>query len=141
MNRATGSLLFRAYNDQGEPAEVTRELGLEPMHTQVAGEPSHFPELGPIPASGWFYEIEIPADVEEAAQAIRDAVARFAQRVAAIRALALRGWQFDVVIAPAPEAPYLVISEGVVHDLGKIGVPVAIELWSHDRYDSQQESR
>lgn len=65
MSHTAGRLLIRAYGDRRDPAEVSNTLGMQPTSTQVAGAPSHFPELGPIPASGWFFEVEISADIEK----------------------------------------------------------------------------
>ena len=131
-----GLLCLRAYSEHGDPHHVSVATGLMPTKTITAGDPSHFPELGPIPSNGWFFEVDFSHDIAQASETIARTFRRWHGCREAILGLTAVGWDVDIVLTPPAEAPYLGLSPDVCRLIADIGVPLILELWPHRRYDT-----
>ena len=90
----------RAYHPTAHPHQVTTKLGLEPSRIILSGSPSHVPELGPVPESGWFLDLDGSA-AESIWGFVEMILERFERRARAMAALREDGWVFDLVVGPA----------------------------------------
>jgi hypothetical protein len=117
---------LRAYHPSEPPERVTRELGIAPTGTQLAGDPGPFPELGPVRSNGWFWYASFPVSNDMLREALEKVVGLFEGKRPALDGLRTRGWVFDLNVTWKPSLLAFELPDQLVAELATLGVQLRV---------------